>query len=168
MTWQILYPSMRGSIISSKIRSGCSSATAAKAVSPSPAVTTRMRSRCSVSWTILRTVALSSTTSTTGSLTLHAPSQTVAPLSLAIVGWRGLAQRDGAVILTRSAASGVHRRMRARDGAHLFLDLVTEGLPKFFQLPTKPRRSRLIFDHNAEEVAHELVQEPDSIVVAFH
>src|SRR5579885_518556 len=58
---------MRGSIISSRIRSGSSSETAARALSPSLAVITRIFSRCSVNCTILRTVGLSSTTSTTGS-----------------------------------------------------------------------------------------------------
>src|ERR1051326_130676 len=58
---------MRGSIISRRIRSGSSSATAARALSPSLAVMTRIFSRCRVNCTILRTVGLSSTTSTTGS-----------------------------------------------------------------------------------------------------
>src|SRR5579885_1837612 len=60
---------MRGSIISRRIRSGSSSATAARALSPSLAVMTRICSRCRVNCTILRTVGLSSTTNTTGSFT---------------------------------------------------------------------------------------------------
>src|SRR6185437_11393499 len=58
---------MRGSIISRRMRSGSSSATAARALRPSLAVMTRMFSRCRVNCTIFRTVGLSSTTSTTGS-----------------------------------------------------------------------------------------------------
>src|SRR5579871_464871 len=58
---------MRGSIISRRMRSGSSSATAASALNPSLAVMTRIFSRCRVNCTILRTVGLSSTTSTTGS-----------------------------------------------------------------------------------------------------
>src|SRR5215469_2736104 len=58
---------MRGNGISSRITAGTSSATEARALKPSPAVITLMCSRCKVIWTILRTVGLSSTTSTVGS-----------------------------------------------------------------------------------------------------
>src|SRR5437764_9515136 len=47
---------------------GISSATEVNALKPSLAVITRICSRCNVIWTILRTVGLSSTTNTVGSL----------------------------------------------------------------------------------------------------
>src|SRR5579875_830897 len=75
---------MRGNMISRRMRSGCASATAASALNPSLAVTTSMRSRCSVNWTILRTVGLSSTTNTTGLTVSLTSSQHLLPVLLPV------------------------------------------------------------------------------------
>src|SRR5579862_911161 len=184
---------MRGSIMSSKIRSGCVSATAANALNPSLAVTTSMRSRWSVNCTILRTVGLSSTTKTTGFTTSLTSCQRLSlvycerrqrPFCLAATrvissSWlrnahacAGFPARRvvfGLCLLWHSLSRlpGIWRGITTGQSLHFFIDLAQKDCPQVFVLAPCMRLPDFVCERLIKHQPHQIVKQLGSVPITL-